>query len=201
VSASIIGMDQDGAPPSRDEIEERWVALIEGRVTRDEVSHWASRHFNDGGVDEPCIKRGLGQLFSFKLVSEEGNPLGLAEPPPVGEYLWTITELADRLNEWKSWCVKIDADPSRLPHVEHEVRLRLSDGSEVDGGHYVTFRRRSVGETINLPDGPDGQAREGVGFIWQVAEVEEQGNDHFRIVLEFVRAHPRQKLEWPQPLP
>jgi len=155
-------MDHDVPSSSRAEIDDRWVALIEGRATRDEVSDWAGHYFDDGGVDDPCIRRGLGHLFSCKLASEEGNPLGLAEPPPVGEYLWTITELAERLSQWKSWCIEVDADPSKVPQVEHEVRLRLSDGSEVDGGRYTTFRRRSVGEIINLPDVPDGRAREGV---------------------------------------
>ncbi|ARF52864.1 hypothetical protein [Streptomyces gilvosporeus] len=37
--------------PSLDEVEERFVALAEGRLTRDEVDRWAARWMADDGHD------------------------------------------------------------------------------------------------------------------------------------------------------
>ncbi|MFI9310618.1 hypothetical protein [Streptomyces triculaminicus] len=40
-----------GRQPTLHEIEDRFVAIVEGRLTRDEVDRWAGRWVTDDGLD------------------------------------------------------------------------------------------------------------------------------------------------------
>ncbi|GAA1543985.1 hypothetical protein GCM10009730_61370 [Streptomyces albidochromogenes] len=48
----MYGRDMDGSgQPTLDEIEEHFVALVEGHLTRDEADRWAARWVVDDGLD------------------------------------------------------------------------------------------------------------------------------------------------------
>ncbi|MFF7456330.1 hypothetical protein [Kitasatospora sp. NPDC008115] len=58
--------------PTPDEIEERFVALVEGRLTRDEADRWAARWVADDGVEwDDTSWWALGLLYGIDLPDGE----------------------------------------------------------------------------------------------------------------------------------
>ena len=70
--------------------------------------------------------------------------------------------------------------------ITYNIRLRLPDSTEREGGRFTTRRRRLVGDLVNLPQGPDGRSLAGKGYIWRVAALED---GHTTLVLAFERPH------------
>ena len=73
--------------------------------------------------------------------------------------------------------------------IDYTVTWRFPDGSE-RGQDPVRTRQRAVGDLVNFPVGPDGKARAGKGYIWRVAEVDQ---DARTLVLSFERPHPEMR--------
>jgi dipeptidase E len=128
-----------------------------------------------------------------RLVEEEGFPPGIAIDDGVG-VLYTGRELT-RVVTARSVATAYRVGPDgEIPlaaeavQFQYEVRFRLPDGIEKSSGSFTTHRERQLGEIVNLPEGPDGLARGGKGFIWRIAAIEEDGT----LVLDYERPHPEQ---------
>jgi hypothetical protein len=52
--------------------------------------------------------------------------------------------------------------------VTYDLRLRLSDGSEIESGTFTTRRTREIGDLVNLPTGPNNQSEAGTGSVGHV---------------------------------
>ncbi|MET9693558.1 hypothetical protein ABZY81_34855 [Streptomyces sp. NPDC006514] len=66
-------MDASGQP-TLDEIEEHFVALVEGRLTRDEADRWAARWVVDDGLDWDDISWwALSLLHGIDLPADKGG--------------------------------------------------------------------------------------------------------------------------------
>ncbi|MEU1622362.1 hypothetical protein ABZ479_34355 [Streptomyces sp. NPDC005722] len=66
-------MDASGQP-TLDEIEDHFVALVEGRLTRDDADRWAARWVVDGGLDWDDISWWeLSLLHGIDLRADKGG--------------------------------------------------------------------------------------------------------------------------------
>ena len=61
-------------------------------------------------------------------------------------------------------CVHPDA-------VAYNIELNLPRGARKDGGLLVSPRQYRVGDIVNLPADPAGQASPGSGYLWKVTAV------------------------------
>ncbi|GII54928.1 hypothetical protein Pth03_33170 [Planotetraspora thailandica] len=75
--------------PGLDEIEERFVAILEGRLSRDEADRWAVRWITEGGL----VWEGLA-WWALNLLSGVDLPAG-----PTGEYLHDDEQVRTWLQE------------------------------------------------------------------------------------------------------
>jgi len=168
--------------PRRPEIEEKWVALIDGRLTREEVSAWARPLCDQATVDiDVMIQSGLSALAGFTMISAPFHVGMVIDPPPVGEYLRPMSTVTEWLERWRSRCIEVDADPDRWRQVEYRIRRPLPDGTELPEGRMRTSSRYGLGDLVNNPVWPDGRSKEGRGCVWRVTAVE---NDGELLVLE-----------------
>ncbi|PPK69729.1 hypothetical protein V5P93_006629 [Actinokineospora auranticolor] len=125
-----------------DEVERHWAALLDGRLTRDEVDRWAARwHTDDRAAPEPLAVWALDLLHGVDLPDLDGGFLFAdeqvadwfaefrrlrAEAPPglaaIGERLVDLVEgraERDAVAHWaRYWC-----DHSARPFTEAERRL------------------------------------------------------------------------------
>ena len=64
-------------PPSRDQIEARLLALLDGSQSRDEVDRWAAQWVTDpdgGGVEDEDVWWALTQLYGIDLRHAKDGP-------------------------------------------------------------------------------------------------------------------------------
>ncbi|MFP8940358.1 hypothetical protein ACLIYM_02820 [Streptomyces fenghuangensis] len=63
-----------GGRPTLDEIEERFVELVTGRLSRDEADRWAARRVMEGGIVWDDLSRwALDRLYGIDLPAGESG--------------------------------------------------------------------------------------------------------------------------------
>lgn len=84
-------------PPSRDQVAEKFAALVEGAESREEVDRWAAQWVAavDAGVEDEAIWWGLGQLCGVD-----------ARHGPDAPYLHTTEQIAEWLAEFRERCAR-----------------------------------------------------------------------------------------------
>jgi len=75
-------------PPTRADVERKFVELLAGRSTRDEVDRWAARWVaaDDSNVDDDVVWWGLMQLFGIDMRHGPGEPY-LHDTEQISEWL------------------------------------------------------------------------------------------------------------------
>lgn len=60
-------------PPTRSEVEEKLVGLLEERYSREEVSSWAERWIAlpEPGIDDPVVWNALNELSGADMISTD----------------------------------------------------------------------------------------------------------------------------------
>lgn len=97
--------------PTRAVVEARWMALIEGQATRDEVHAWAAPWVEfDPFIGQPLVESALQSLHGFDLTRDPEQP-NLLTHGGEGEFVHSDADIADGLSRWKRRCVEHDADP------------------------------------------------------------------------------------------
>lgn len=71
----MYGRDMDtGRQPTPEQIEERFVALVEGRLSRDGADRWAARWVADDGLEWDDLSWwALGLLHGIDLPADRGG--------------------------------------------------------------------------------------------------------------------------------
>ena len=82
-------------PPSRQEVEDKFEALLNGSATRDEVDRWAAQWVAavDAGIEDDAVWWGLSKLAGIDLRHGEGMP-----------YLHDEDQIAEWLDDFKGRC-------------------------------------------------------------------------------------------------
>jgi hypothetical protein len=98
--------------PTRGEIEEHWLALIEGQTTREAVHEWSVQWVEneDVHVPDPSVRDALLRLHGFDMTYRPERP-GLVTHGPPGLYVHSQQHIVDELSRWRASCVEYDADP------------------------------------------------------------------------------------------
>lgn len=99
-------------PPSRQEVEIKWIALISGRLSREEAHEWASE-WVEGRLEEKVdvmTFNALQQLHGFDLKTDDHDRSVLRHGGD-GEYMHPASQIRVMFEEWKKNCEKYDADP------------------------------------------------------------------------------------------
>jgi hypothetical protein len=167
-------MSKQPATPGRSECEEKWTDLIDGRLTRDAVRSWAVA-FSSTPIEDQMVRRALGSLAGFAEVSTENLREIITDAPPVGEFLRSMTFIAEHLQHWRNNCQVLDADPEQWRQVEYSLRAKLPDGQVREVSYSSIRKSLGIGDVINMPIRRDGKEREGIGFNWVVTNVEQNG--------------------------
>lgn len=97
-------MNGADGPPDRAEIESKWTAIIEGRVTREEVHAWAEPLMLGERISDLLVASALQSLHGFDLTTD-------LEHGPPGNYLRSLDTLVEELDLWRAECVEYDMDP------------------------------------------------------------------------------------------
>ena len=116
------GDDSSGihSEPRIDDIENRWVALVAGETSRAETHRWASLWVEgDSARLSPLVSLALHALHGFDL-TVEGNE-GILQHGGPGAYLYSLEEIASRLDSWRRECVEYTRDPQSW--LERRLRL------------------------------------------------------------------------------
>jgi hypothetical protein len=106
-------LPMDAALPTRADVERRWVSLIQGGITRDEVHAWAARWVETGGlgqIPDLMIRNALQHLHGYDLTRDPENPEVLRHDSN-GIHVRTDGEIAEEIEEWRSNCLAYDRDP------------------------------------------------------------------------------------------
>ncbi len=101
-------MTDDRPAPSREDVDARWVALIEGRTTREEVHAWASQWVGKVPVHDPMVDSALLHLHGFGLWVG-ANP-SYVSARRSDDYLHSDEEVVNAYRRWQADCVKFDTD-------------------------------------------------------------------------------------------
>ncbi|GLI00249.1 hypothetical protein [Phytohabitans aurantiacus] len=81
-------------PPRREEVEERFLSLLDGRQSRDEVDRWAAQWVVDGdGVDDEHVWWALNLLYGVDLRHH-----------PTGPHLHDDRQIQDWLGAFRQRC-------------------------------------------------------------------------------------------------
>ncbi len=99
--------------PGVEDVERRWLEMIDGRRSREEVSAWAARWVEG---DEPVaitgvVGLGLFYLHGADLVRVGGAGSDLVRHGGGGPYLRSVDELGEDLSYWRSQVRQHAADP------------------------------------------------------------------------------------------
>lgn len=112
---------------SRVDIEEKWTAIIEGRLTREEVHAWAHPiMLGDDPSDDLMVMSAIQYLDGFDLVNDPESGELLRHGAP-GDYLRSTAEVAQELQRWRANCVAYDADPVGWSQRARETARRRID--------------------------------------------------------------------------
>ena len=70
------GFAGEGPSPSRRDVEDRWLALLAGVVSRDEVHNWAEPWVMDEEerINDPMVRAAVQRLHGFDLVADPERP-------------------------------------------------------------------------------------------------------------------------------
>jgi hypothetical protein len=94
----------------RDEVERKWQALLQGRLSRDDVATWAAEMENEPPPNDMMVAVGLQNLANLDLRTW---PDGSSRPEArVGEYMESIERVTEKFEGWKASCIAYDADPN-----------------------------------------------------------------------------------------
>jgi len=97
--------------PTRADVEDKWTAIIESRMTREEVHFWAEPLMLGDKIDDMMVASALQYLHGFDLTGDKsGDPFLLNHGPP-GEYIRSTDDVAQELERWRAHCGEYDADP------------------------------------------------------------------------------------------
>jgi hypothetical protein len=100
-------VDPPEGRPGRADIEQKWLEIIRGSATREEVHEWAEPLMLGDRIEDLMVASALEHLHGFDLT---GDGRLLRHGPP-GEYIRSIAEIVDELNRWRQNCDEYDADP------------------------------------------------------------------------------------------
>jgi hypothetical protein len=111
--------------PDRAEVEAKWEAVIDGRLTREEVHDWAEPFVLDERSDDMMVLTALQQLHGFDLTGDRsGDPFKVTHHGPPGQYIRSIEEVAAQLTKWRNRCVEYDADPASYLQRARDAAVR-----------------------------------------------------------------------------
>jgi hypothetical protein len=98
--------------PTRGEIEDRWLALIEGRTSREAVHEWSAQWVEDERVhvDDLMVWNALLHLHGFDMMYRPERP-NLVHHGPPGLYAHSHQHMVDELSRWRARAADYDADP------------------------------------------------------------------------------------------
>jgi hypothetical protein len=119
--------------PTRDEIENRWRQLLDGTVTREEVSAWAARWVRrEGECGDLIVELGLLHLFGFDLSRPADiatGTSGVLQKHGGGAgrvYLSSAADIATELGGWRRDARSFDRDPADWRRDRlHELLRRM----------------------------------------------------------------------------
>ncbi|MFC5752293.1 hypothetical protein [Actinomadura rugatobispora] len=101
------------APPSRTEVEARWIALTTGSATREAVHAWTLQWVEGehATVTDPMVWSALLRLHGFDMTAtpEAPNMIGHGGR---GRYVHPDAHIARELACWRVACREYDADPT-----------------------------------------------------------------------------------------
>ncbi|MBQ1094075.1 hypothetical protein [Streptomyces sp. B93] len=91
--------------PTRADVEAQWRALIEGRLSRQDVHVWAAQWVGvpEARVVDPMVENGLLHLHGFSM---ESPSAGAAKT-----YMHPDDAVTAALERWRRDCVRFDQDP------------------------------------------------------------------------------------------
>lgn len=98
--------------PDRFDVEIEWIALIDAKLTREEVHAWASRWVEGHPTQklDVMILNALQQLHGFDLKIDDDDGTTLRHGGE-GRYLHSLAHMRSAFEEWKENCKLYDADP------------------------------------------------------------------------------------------
>jgi RHS repeat-associated protein len=123
----------EGQTPTRADVENRWMGIVQGRFTRNEVHMWASRWVETGGLRQlrdAMVRNALQHLHGYDLVRNPDHPERIRHAPE-GDFIRSLDTVAQELEQWHSDCRAYDADPQGYALAARRRALdalALSDG-------------------------------------------------------------------------
>jgi hypothetical protein len=106
------GVTNDPGPAFRVAIEEKWIALVEERLSRETVHAWADPLVRgDDRFDDVPSMTALQYLHGFDLVHAPGEVFGVRHGAP-GDYVRSLDEVGQELERWRQMCADYDCDPA-----------------------------------------------------------------------------------------
>jgi len=135
------------SPPTRDQVETRWLALLSGDLSREEVHVWTVPYVEgDAEPADPIAFMGVTTLHGLDLAAgSSGQPEhGWA---PGRTYVHSDLAIAKQLEEWREHAASHDRDPAswQLGQLRQALRtVRAEEG--VHQAHEIGMRlvRRGV---------------------------------------------------------
>jgi hypothetical protein len=121
-------MSASHASPSRGDVDAMWTAVIEGRLTREQVHAWATPLMSgDNKIDDLMVATAIQHLDGFDLTNDPDEGVFLRHGPP-GEYIMSASDIAKELELWRTECAEYDADPvGWTRRALAAARLRLDE--------------------------------------------------------------------------
>jgi hypothetical protein len=110
----------------RNDIEFIWKALIEGRLTREEVHAWAFPMWTNEDFADGFVLSALQQLDGFDL-TESPDKKGFVRHGPPGDYIRSMDDVSRQFNEWLQRCAEFEADPETYRRRKQEREAPLLD--------------------------------------------------------------------------
>jgi len=100
-------------PPAREEVERRWVELIHGRATREQIHCWAAQwvEAEHDPTKDAMVTRALQSMHGFSMAYQPKTPNRIHHGPP-GIYVHSLNHIAAELVRWRATCREYDADPT-----------------------------------------------------------------------------------------
>jgi hypothetical protein len=96
-------------PVSRAEVEAKWLGLLDGSLTREDVCQWAEPLMLYAEIDDIMVKNALYYLHGFDLAYLDRPNLVHHGPP--GTYVHSDEYIAEQLRAWRRRCEEYDRDP------------------------------------------------------------------------------------------
>jgi hypothetical protein len=110
----------------RGEVHTKWLALVNGQVTREEIHDWTVPWVEGDAElpdDEPLVSSALQTLHGYQaLRSNDGSP----------GYLRSDEDVAQGLAKWRADCSAFDADPAGWRRERFKATLRGLKNDEPD---------------------------------------------------------------------